>query len=456
MMNMDRVAEIARAVLYEGYILYPYRPSAIKNRQRWTFGGIFPRGYAEAEGGDPWQMQTQCLLRGDPDALVEVRVRFLQLVTREICKLDEPVADGTNWRESAYAKVAALEAGGTRFLPWEEATEREIVVPDLPIAELLASSKTIAFAVPSINEREAIDEDNGVVAYLLRTGAALSGSIEIAAEAIMRGACRLTVRIENDSPWPAAERRRELAQRSAFASTHTALGLHRGKFVSLIDPPVDLREAATACDNRGSWPVLVGGECQSDTMLSSPIILYDDPQIAPESPGDLFDSTEIDEILTLRILAMTDAEKREMAATDAHARALLKRTEGLTAEEFGRLHGTLRRPGSQIDLVASDDGIGHPGDAKPNLASLLVDGRRLAVGAHVRLHPNRRADIMDIVLKDQIAVIEAIERDFEDRVHVAVTLLDDPGRDLGLDRYPGHRFFFAQDEIELLDPKGGR
>ena len=85
-----------------------------------------------------------------------------------------------------------------------------------------------------------------------------------------------------------------------------------------------------------------------------------------------------------------------------------------------------------------------------------ADGGGLAVGAHVRLNPKRRADIMDIVLKDQEAVIEAIERDFEDRVHVAVTLLDDPGRDLGLDRFPGHRFFFALDEVVPLDQEGGR
>ncbi len=194
--------------------------------------------------------------------------------------------------------------------------------------------------------------------------------------------------------------------------------------------------------------MLVGGERDSDTMLASPIILYDNPQIAPESPGDLFDGTEIDEILTLRILAMTDAEKQEMAAADSHARALLERVEALTPAQFGRLHGALRRPGSQVDLAASE--------VEPGLASLLVDGRRLAVGAHVRLNPKRRADIMDIVLKGQEAVIEAIERDFEDRVHVAVTLLDDPGRDLGLDRFPGHRFFFAEDEVELLDPEGGR
>ena len=174
-------------------------------------------------------------------------------------------------------------------------------------------------------------------------------------------------------------------------------------------------------------------------MLASPIILYDYPQIAPESPGDLFDGTEIDEILTLRILTMTDAEKREMAAADTAARALLERTEALTPAQFGRLHGAMRRPGSQVDLAAGE-----------------ADGGGLAVGARVRLDRSAGADIMDIVLKDKEAVIEAIERDFEDRVHVAVTLIDDPGRDLGLDRYPGHRFFFAADEVELLDPEGGR
>jgi hypothetical protein len=447
-MNLDRVANIARTVLYEGYILYPYRPSAIKNRQRWTFGGIFPRAYAEAEGGDLWQMQTQCLVRGDPDAMVEVRVRFLQIVTREVFKLNEPGVDPVDAREPACEKVGALQIGANRFLPWEEAIEREIIVPELPIAGLRASPASLPFAIPEVGEREPITDGGLAAGFFRRTGAALSGSIEIAADQIMAGVDRLTVRVENATPLPRGGRHREIAQCFAFASTHTILGVRRGAFVSLIDPPADLREAASACDNRGTWPVLVGGECHSDTMLSAAIILYDNPQIAPESPGDLFDSTEIDEILTLRILAMTDAEKHEMVATDAHARALLERAEALTPAQLGRLHGTLRRPNSQVDFVS--------GDSKPGLASIAVDGGCLAVGAHVRLKPKRRADIMDIVLKDQEAVIEAIERDFEDRVHVAVTLLDDPGRDLGLDRYPGHRFFFAQDEIELLDPESGQ
>jgi hypothetical protein len=203
--------------------------------------------------------------------------------------------------------------------------------------------------------------------------------------------------------------------------------LDDGAFVSLMDPPAELRDPARACENIGTWPVLAGPETQRRMMLSSPIILYDYPRIAPESPGNLFDSTEIDEILSLRILTLTDEEKREMAGAGEQAQALLDRTESLTPADWGRLHGALRRPHQD------------PTGLKP--------------GDRVRLRPRRRADIMDVVLKDKVAIIEAIEHDFEDRIHVAVTVLDDPGREFGLDRMPGHRFFFAQDEVELLPPE---
>jgi hydrogenase maturation protease len=93
----------------------------------------------------------------------------------------------------------------------------------------------------------------------------------------------------------------------------------------------------------------VGEEGERDAMLSSPIILYDYPQIAPESPGNLFDGTEIDEILALRILTLTDDEKREMQHADARSRQILERTEALPAEHFMKLHGVLRglRPASE-------------------------------------------------------------------------------------------------------------
>jgi hypothetical protein len=206
-------------------------------------------------------------------------------------------------------------------------------------------------------------------------------------------------------------------------------------------------------------------------MLAAPIILYDYPTVAPESVGDLFDATEIDEILTLRILTMTDAEKREMAAADERTRALLARAESLSADELKKLHGTLRPVRAHAgwagpDVSApdaageSDDRSQNAGatpdfndpwvefDARPRLASLRVGGIELTVGDRVLLRPRARADIFDLALRDQVATIESIERDLEDHVHVAVTVDSDPGREFGIARMPGHRFFFAPDEIE--------
>jgi hydrogenase maturation protease len=128
----------------------------------------------------------------------------------------------------------------------------------------------------------------------------------------------------------------------SFVSTHTILEVRGGEFVSLLDPPESCATLAAACRNVGTWPVLVGEPGEKDTMLSAPIILYDYPAIAPESPGDLFDATEIDEILTLRILTLTEDEKRAMAGVDRRARALLERTESMTREQLMGLHGTVR------------------------------------------------------------------------------------------------------------------
>src|ERR1700724_2593300 len=82
-MNTKLVEDIASAVLYEGYLLYPYRASAIKNRQRWNFGVVYPRAYAEAQSGaDAWTMRTECLVKAECIEKVSVRVRFLHLIPR--------------------------------------------------------------------------------------------------------------------------------------------------------------------------------------------------------------------------------------------------------------------------------------------------------------------------------------------------------------------------------------
>jgi hypothetical protein len=187
------------------------------------------------------------------------------------------------------------------------------------------------------------DGDGPITGVIIRERSVLHGILEIRSERVGNDLFKVSIRIRNRTPFAAAQQAtREDALLSSLASTHTVLGVQNGRFVSLLAPPEEVRELAASCKNEGTWPVLVGEEGQYDTVLSSPIILYDYPQIAPESAGDLFDGTEIDEILSLRIMTLTDDEKREMSQSDERARQMLERTETMPVEQFMKLHGVLR------------------------------------------------------------------------------------------------------------------
>ncbi|OAJ59444.1 hypothetical protein A6V36_27790 [Paraburkholderia ginsengiterrae] len=465
---MNAVESVVQAVLYEGYMLYPYRPTSVKNRQRWTFGGVYPRAYAEASGSDPWVTQTECLLRGDERTRVAVRPGFLQVIERVVLDVDDapnarPAQDRPAWR-----MVQRLDIDERRYSPWQEAAERHIAVPALMLGELLHEGREIPFLFEAACDLEPLADRHGTLrGALRRTRASLEGRVEVSAASVAADAFRLRVRIINETPLAdAGTLKRDAASLYALVSCHTVLTIMGGEWVSSIDPPTELAAAAAACRNIGVWPVLVGNEQQPDTMLASPIILYDFPQIAPESTGDLFDATEIDEILTLRILTMTDDEKREMIATDERARELLARTESLGAEQMQKLHGTLRQlrtiDAASVGAVTPPEEPHVPVspwaelDARPHLACVRVAGVEIRVSDQVRLRPHGRADIFDIALSGMVATIESIERDFDGHVHVAVTIDDDPGKDFGMQRMPGHRFFFAPDEIEPLVGRSGR
>ncbi|HEY8212950.1 MAG TPA: hypothetical protein VIG36_02290 [Methylocystis sp.] len=445
-MKLDSIKAIANAVLYEGYILYPYRPSSIKNRQRWTFGGVFPEAFDQQ--GDASMMETQVLLRGGEQAAFDAHFRFLQVARRDVGRLATPDQELPEKGEPVVTLVPSLTVAGRELLAWEEAVEREVALGPLRLCDMQDSAIATPFRFEGAREFEAVrTQDGSIVAALIRTSQTIEGALEAKAQRLAPDVWKLAIRIKNTTPLSESDRiERAAAQLLAFASTHAILTVEDGAFVSLLDPPDELRTAAAHCKNSGVFPVLVGG-ADNSAMLASPIILYDHPGIAPESPGDLFDGTEIDEILTLRILAMTDAEKREMASVDARARALLERTHALTAQDMAQLHGVMRNGSSQSSPAKP---LLRGADAAPRLVSLLDGGGKLCVGAHVRLRPKPGGDVIDIALKGKIAVVEAIERDFEDRVHVAVTLLDDPGRDLGAAGFPGHRFFFSQEEIEPI------
>jgi hypothetical protein len=329
---MDDVRRIADAVLYEGYLLWPYRRSALKNQRRWTFGGVYPEAHSRGRDDDPWTMRTQCLLEvGAPDARVGVEVRFLHVVQRQV---QRATAGG------GLEAVDELTVGGERHLTWEEAVERELATRALSVADL-AGGVRVPVAVDAGRDHEELPDAGGRRAgRITRAWEGLTGSIEVSGAPVVEGVIRLTVVIANTTPWAGGPREAVLGR--TFCSTHTVLRASGGRFVSQTDPPAALREAAGACSNQGTWPVLVGAPGERGTLLSSPIILEDHPRVAPESPGDLFDGGEIDQMLTLNILSMTDEERADMRDCDPRAREILERTEALSPEEIMRLNGAVR------------------------------------------------------------------------------------------------------------------
>jgi hypothetical protein len=373
-MNFAAAEAIARAVVYEGYVLYPYRESSVKNRHRFMFGTLAPRGGVEASA-----MRAECLIEAAASASVVVRLRFLQ-----------PVDVG--------------RAGGP---PQREALEREVDLGAHALGELTRQAQDRAFA---------FTEESSVIGEHLGICAPTYGRARLRAASVGDGAFRITVDVENTADAaPGTD-----VSLLSFASTHVLFGLDaaEGAFCSLADPPERLRDAAAGCKNVGAWPALLA----RDLVLASPIILPDFPALAPESAGDMFDATEIDEILTLRILTLADAEKAEIRRRGGRAAAVLDRTEALGPEQLARLHGAVRSKGAH----------------------------RFQPGDRVRLAPRGRADIFDLALAGRAATVASIEEDFEGQAYVTVTVDDDPGQDLGRAGQPGHRFFFRTEEVERL------
>ncbi len=355
-MNLELVKKIADAVLYEGYMLYPYRASSVKNRQRFNWGALAPASYSAAQKGtEACEMQTECLARGGENAAIDIKIRFLHLTMREIGKPENPL-DELPEDFADYQIVPRLEIGGQIFQTWQEAVEREVDFPTTVLSEI--GEKQIEFSFPSKREIECLhNESEKIVGVIVRTQQKVTGAIRLKIEEVKsRNLFKLSVKIENLTAFENAENQnREAALLHSTISTHTILSLENGEFVSLLEPADELKEEVSKCRNVGTYPVLAGDEGERDCLLSSPIILYDYPQIAPESAGDLFDGAEIDEILTLRIMTLTDEEKREMRGIDDRARKILERTETMPEEFLMRMHGTMKSVNSQQLSVNKTD-----------------------------------------------------------------------------------------------------
>jgi hypothetical protein len=369
------VRAIANAVLYEGYVLYPYRPTALKNQKRFNFGVLAPQACCvSTPSGMTWRMQTECIALGHPRTAIEITVRFLHLVTRETHEVSD-MRDVTQlhalWQEASEVDVIVpphlLVEGLSRAQPWElrfacPATRTVETISQPPREEREQHGE---FAGRPEREQAAQNDRFASTEYagtIVRTQQPLEGRIELSTVSLGEQVFKITVRIENTTPIEAigagsagsagsvglAGRAsgvpsHEAQLPSSMVSTHSILALEGGEFVSSIDPPSVWREAVAACHNIGTWPVLAGSRTRRDLMLSSPIILYDYPEVAPESPGDFFDGAEIDEMLALRILTLTDEEKEQMRHCDDRTRQLFERTEALTPEQLTKLHGAARK-----------------------------------------------------------------------------------------------------------------
>ena len=494
---------VADAILYEGYLLYPYRQSSRKNQARFQFGVLMPPAYAAVDDNEPSASQTECLAECGDDARVDIVARFLHVRERLV---QAPAGVPGGWRD-----VTALTVAGTEYTRFTEAAEHEQRV-SLAVAGLGGGGAGLPFHIDAGETAEDLAGADGTVAgRLIHRWAALDGVLRVQAERVAGPyrALRLRVRVENRTAPGAPVATREDGLRYALVAAHSLIGIPGGTFISMTDHPEWASAEIAACTNIGTWPVLACLPGCRDLILSSPVILYDHPEIAPESAGDLFDATEIDEILTLRTLALTDEEKREARATDPRAAELIDRLDGLPPEMMERLHGAIRylEPGvgpvshtppdpAAAGPEAGQPGAGQPGAGQPGAGQpaarftaagpfpgaaaaddvpvfqtpsapwrdpgadssvspetdhVVIAGVEVARGSTVIMRPgSRRADAQDLFLAGREATVEAVLHDVDGHVHVAVSPASDPVAEL--QRSHGRFLYFAPDELEPACP----
>lgn len=293
-MDLERVSGIADAVLLEGHVLYPYRVSARKNRFRWAFGVLAPKAWSQRTGVEPWWSETHCLIEPDGGGVrLEGRLRFLHARRRRVEAL----------RQGELSPVESLDVDGRLLVPWDEADVSEVdFAASLGVA---GEEQVTGFGVPGRSDVEVIRDSTGATrGRVTRRSCSVRGTIRVRWQPLSteRPLQRLCVRIENLTPWEELEASREDVLPVCCITTHVLLAVGGGRFVSLLDPPGWAAPAVALCSNMHTFPVLAGEPGQRDLVLSSPIVMDDHPRIAPESPGDSCDATELDELLGSSVL----------------------------------------------------------------------------------------------------------------------------------------------------------
>ena len=475
-MSLAAARAVADAVLYEGYLLYPYRASSSKNFLRWQFGIVGPPGAAESGDGEESIMRTECLLEmsGSGPAEIDVQARFLQVQVRSVERaVRTPSASfGGGMR---FEPVDELTVGPATWIRWHEAIEGVVELRSISVNG--AAKRLLPLHIPAGEDVELlIDDDGRVAGRLVRTRFALEGLLRVRFhQADPAGLVAVSVELENRTEWVAAagvqagpDKPRDVAARFSFVGAHLLLAARGAVFLSMTDPPDFAIEATADCRNHRCWPVLVGEQGSHDTVLASPIILSDYPEIADESPGDLYDSTEIDEILTLRIMTMTDEEKRAARGTDPRAAAIIDRSDNLPPQIFERLHGALRGlnlntpdDATSIAPMAESELAGVPTfgttpwwnpvvDAafSPESDTVLINGVTVGKGSRVLLRPSGRGDAQDIFIDGLTATVAGVYFDVDGETHIAVVVEDDPAAEFH--EWYGRYSYFRPSELEPL------
>jgi hypothetical protein len=465
---LDEVRRVADAVLYEGYILYPYRASAQKNRSRWQFGVLMPPAYTAADPSENSALRAECVFEHKGQPTVDVTVRFLQVQRRQAEQPADDTGVPASWDEAVEQEVT-LQVPSQALLGDRDpkARDRDAQTAEYDNdyntkyssqyntgggnARANASATVTRFAILG-------GDETGTVAgaRVTRRREPLTVTVSVRATPLPGPwqAARLTVEVGNESEIPGLGARsileRAAALPAALVAAHLIITVSDGAFLSMTDPPEWARPQVEACQNTGYWPVLAGPEGSRQVMLVAPIILPDHPQVAQESPGELYDGTEIDEILTLRTLALSDEEKAAARATDPRAAALIDRVDAMDAPTLAQLHGTIRGMTGHEPANAENVPWWDPGadaSVSPGTDSVVIAGRRVARGSRVILRPgSRRADAQDMFLAGRAALVEAVLLDVDDTAYLAVTLADDEAADLQAAH--GRFLYFAPDEVE--------
>jgi hypothetical protein len=497
-MSLADARRVADAVVYEGYVLFPYRAKSPKSQVRWQFGVIAPRSVAELDPGERWFMQTEVLIDGGSQTSINVDLRFLRVQARTV----EALVDGD------YVPVESLTVDDRIITDWQEAVEEEIDLVDLPLAEIIANGRDIPLVFEASSSTEPIvDKAGTVVGRMVRQTWPVTARARVAAhdDDSPFSIVKVSVVIENLTDWENAQAKREEFVRHCMAAVHTLFELKGGSFVSLADPPEFAKPAVATCQNIGTWPVLIGNQDHCDTILSSPITLSDFPEIAPESEGDFYDATEVDEMLHLFVNTLTDEERAEARGTDPRAAAIMDRVENMPPELMDKLHGAIRslrpiplgnqRPvdaddedddeadgddeidfvgtgemapfgsdfgsdfdgddfpmfGTDADGVVSDVRLDAETDAKykPFEDTTLMGALQVGKGAKVVLRPGTGSDAQDMFLRGLTATVEGVFHDIDGDIHLAVSVDDDPAA-TELPSWIGRFRYFRLHEVEVV------